>query len=339
MNTSPPPTFVLASNLYPAADVGISHTTQAYLDQFVPGAHVERLGSGIFRPRRIAELWRLRKLLIEQLTAGTPCLLEGYKSALFSICALGHIRRAPVDQLTFLIHDAGSPSHIRNAQFWAVRLSPHTFHRLYRATLDFIVELLVLRSRRIVVVSQAEVAKVWFTDLISIKRPPGAPMRPSAGSPNHPPFGADDVLLYADLRVPHLKRSVADSIGILARRGLKLNLRLVIIGRQPAPQKLLQRASAVFAGGVIDQIYLTDLAESLTTAGTTWVPDLAGSGVKNRTVDALRYAPRVLASEIALEGALEGDLDRASVEPPQLFRYESLAELPAELLRLAEGRH
>ena len=329
----PRPVF-FASNLDDSLDNGISNSTAEYLRQLTgeeaaAGREVRvlRLGRG-FGLHRVAELLRLRRELRAALLGGASVTIEGYKAALFCLCLRTYIRRADEDQIQFNIHDAGSHSHLRLFKFWAVRGNPRALHRLYRAALDALVEQLVLRGRPVAVVSQAEAAKVKFSSRVTVTPPSG--MRITAIENDvAPTTNADDLVLYADLRVAHLRQSVLEGLRSLARAtgasANRLPYRLVVLGRREMPSRLHKLANRAFAGGVLDLRYAPNLAQTLANAGAVWLPDLVGSGVKNRTLDALRHARHVIATDYALEGIM-GDAEKTTATVSQ---YQS----PAELLK------
>lgn len=334
----PEPVF-FASNLDDSLDEGISNSTAEYLRRLTgKGATSERevrvlrLGRG-FGLRRAAELLRLRRELRAALVGGASVTVEGYKAALFCLVVRRLIKRAGPDQLTFIIHDAGSNSHLRIARFWAMRGNPRLLHRVYRAALDYVIESAVLRDRPVVVVSQAEAAKITFSSRITVIPPSG--MRPAATDQTSQPLtDPNDVVLYADLRVAHLRQSALESLRALSqaagKSGNRLPQRLVILGRRPIPPRLQKLAEAVFAGGVLDLRFAPNLAQTLASAGAVWLPDLVGSGVKNRTLDALRHAQHVIATDYALEGidsTSSADLPAAIT----VSRYLSPDQLPEVL--------
>lgn len=343
----PEPVF-FASNLDDSLDDGISNSTAEYLRQLTAKeaaagreVRVMRLGRG-FGLHRIPQLLRLRRDLRAALVDGSSVTIEGYKAGLFCLFVWRQIRQAHPNQLTFFIHDAGSTSHLRIAKFWAVRGNPRALHRLYRAGLDGLVEGLVLRGRPVAVVSEAEAAKINFTTRITVLPPSG--MRNSATEQLGEPLTSDsDLVLYADLRVAHLRQSAVETMRTLARAAGtpadRLPYRLVVLGRRIVPRRLHKLANRAFAGGVLDLRYAPNLAQTLASAGAVWLPDLVGSGVKNRTLDALRHARIVIATDYALEGvatpltsaeAAAATSDEATPATAAVTQYQS----PAELLKV-----
>lgn len=325
--TSPRHVF-LASNLRDTNHSGISNSTAEYLDRLQKlangsgaGIQILRLGYG-WRIGRLREFALLRTALSAELTEGGSLTVEGYKAALFCLLLIRRIRRLPSDRIVFIIHDAGSHSHMRLARFWFRRANPRALHSLYRAALDTFIERAVLRDRPIAVVSQSEAAKVRFTAQITVMPPSGA--REASAIETEPVrTTVNDIVLYANLGVAHLRQSTHETLRALARANHRTSRRLVVLGRRRLPARLLRVAARVFEGGVLDLGYINRLRETLASASAVWLPDLVGSGVKNRTLDALRYSPRVIATDVALEG-----IDDASAPRP----YNSIDEL-AETLR------
>jgi hypothetical protein len=296
--------FVLASNLDLSRDDGISNSVSAYLEQYrQQGLRLDLLAlpsnfgsSWVFR--HLMQLVKIRARLTREFASGDRCVVEGYKAAL--LC-LG-LRNT--QNVLFVIHDAGSKSHRRLWKFWLRRLHWRAFERMWRELLDLVAEQLVLRNRAVAVVSQAEAAKVSFTDNITIMPPSGLPQpgRKSSVLESQLVPTPNSIILYADLRAAHLRESALEGLRTLTRAGVSSPYQLVILGRRKSPRSLVTFASKVFLGGVVDAEYVSDLKVWLTSAEAVWLPDLVGSGVKNRALDALRYARRTIATDVALEG-------------------------------------
>lgn len=322
-----------ASNLSDTLDEGISNSSAQYLNHLIAeeakyGREVKvlKIRKG-WHPRRIREYARVRNQLSAALGAGSRLTVEGYKAALFCLTLASKFTRTPMNQTKFLIHDAGSKSQLRLLRFWARRLNPRAVHRLYRFALDWFIESTVLRNRPIVVVSRIEAAKVSFTSSIEVV-PPSGMREPSASATDAVRTNELDVVLYADLRVAHLRQSVLDSLRALSRGSQQIPRRLVVLGRRALPSKILRLAEQSFAGGVLNLKYVADLRQTLASAGLVWLPDLVGSGVKNRTLDALRYANRLIATDVAIEGIEFDETAGDYVADYQVYKsVEELGEL------------
>lgn len=138
-----------------------------------------------------------------------------------------------------------------------------------------------------------------------------------------------EILIYADLRQAHLRRSFLRFAGDVAQRiDIPCGVRFVILGRVPEDAEL----AAALEGLSYEFIeWADDYIEVLRSADIVVLPDLDGTGLKNRAIQALALGGAVVGTSVAFEGI-------PVVHERDAFVYRDLRDMQVGIELLGQSR-
>lgn len=131
------------------------------------------------------------------------------------------------------------------------------------------------------------------------------------------------VIIFADLRQPHLIRATAEWLGDIEKLDPQLRnaLAVNVVGRVQDCAELRQ----VSGVSIEFSEWVTDLMSTLRRADIVIVPDTVGTGLKNRAVVSLASSAVVVGSDVAFEGIPVVDGENALVCRDRRERRDALA--------------